>query len=177
MGGTAVSSIPQDILRIAESMIEKAEEKRRNRNRARDLDREIKNLYNNLSSRTLEYIRGLGSLGELDVEGVIGPFGIAEAVACAITFKATQLRKLFYQVKLINQELKGETSIDRVKVSIAKLTPHLAYAKGRELIDESFYRLTKEMLLKVKTPDDFRRFVDIFEAIVAYHRYYNPKEQ
>jgi CRISPR-associated protein Csm2 len=81
------------------------------------------------------------------------------------------------KIKMINQELKGEETLDRVRVNIIRLTPQLAYAKGRSLIDEDFYQISKELLSKVDSPEDFKKFADIMEAIVAYHRYYNPKEQ
>ncbi len=175
-----ISSIPKEILDIANSIIEdtiKKMESGKNREEVQKLRNKIDKSYNALCKELNRYIGNLNSLNVIDLESMVGASGVAEAIACCITFKATQLRKLFYQVKLIHQDIKKEGDVGRLKVSIAKLIPHLAYAKGRDLIDENFYQLTKNMLLKVETSEDFRIFVDIFEAIVAYHRYYNPKEQ
>ena len=113
------------------------------------------------------------------MKAFIEPCGIAEAIASTITFKPTQLRKIFHQIKAIKQELKGKNSLESHEVSLIKLLPLLAYSKGRGLISEDFYELSKALISKVRESlkkEDFDKFVDIFEAIVAYHKYYNPKE-
>ena len=113
------------------------------------------------------------------IKAFIEPCGIAEAIAATITFKPTQLRKIFHQIKVIKQEVKGADSLKSLEISLIKLLPLLAYSKGRGLISEDFYELSKVLISKVREglrKEDFDKFVDIFEAIVAYHRYYNPKE-
>ncbi len=107
------------------------------------------------------------------------PAGIAEAIASTITFKITQLRKLFHQIKTISKELRGEDTIDKYEARIIKILPILAYSKGRELISEDFYQLMKAMVDKVRETrkvKDYEKLVEIVEAIVAYHKYHYPKE-
>ncbi len=116
---------------------------------------------------------------EDSMKAFIEPCGIAEAIAATITFKPTQLRRIFHQIKTIKQEVKSADSLRSVEVSLIKILPLLAYSKGRGLISEDFYELSKALISKVRESlkkEDFDKFVDMFEAIVAYHRYYNPKE-
>ena len=75
-----------------------------------------------------------------------------------------QLRKFFGEVK--RQQLQGYNESSFVK-------PKLAYAVGRadgknKIVD--FYKVISEAMSHVKDEAQFRNFVQIFEAIVAYHK-------
>lgn len=89
------------------------------------------------------------------------------------TMKVTQLRKFFGHIKQIEAKIKGkknEETFDPTHLYI--LMPELAYALGRNLISQDFYELMKICLSpkKIKTIGDFRRFVEFFSAILAYHK-------
>ncbi len=79
----------------------------------------------------------------------------------------TQLRKFFGEVK--RQQLRGYNSTDFIL-----LKPKLAYAVGRvkdaNAKINDFYFVIADAIDKVKNADDFKRFIKIFEAIVAFHR-------
>ncbi len=145
--------------------------------RDRNLKNKLKDEYKSFMESILNKISSEDILiSNLDIEEFIEPEGICEGVATGITFKRTQLRKFFAEVKLISEKNKGEqiNSID-----ITKLIPKLAYSQARGLIDNHFFQFMKSLLEKVrrtKSKEDYENFVDIFEAIVAYHYYYNPKE-
>jgi CRISPR-associated protein Csm2 len=80
----------------------------------------------------------------------------------------SQLRKFFGEVK--RQQAKGF-----VKSEIILLKPKLAYAVGRNKNKEQsrimqFYQVIADAIDNVKNEHDFKRFIKIFEAIVAYHK-------
>ena len=143
-----------------------------------DDEKKLINEYKDFVNRTIDIINQRG-LSDDVVKTFIETKGIAEAIASTITFKPTQLRKIFHQIRTIKQELKGEVSLESFEISLIKILPLLAYSKGRGLISEDFYKLSRALISKVRESlkkEDFEKFVDIFEAIVAYHRYYKPKE-
>lgn len=79
----------------------------------------------------------------------------------------TQLRRFFGEVK--RQQLKGYDQTDFVL-----LKPKLAYAVGRAKNSSAkindFYFVIANAIDMVKSEDDFKRFIKIFESIVAYHK-------
>ncbi|HHG74681.1 MAG TPA: type III-A CRISPR-associated protein Csm2 [Persephonella sp.] len=152
--------------------------RRGNLNRLKEKEKKCGEKYEQFIEKTKDIINRYG-FSEDVVRAFIEPSGVAEAIASTITFKPTQLRKIFHQIKSIKQEVKGEADLGSNEISLIKLLPLLAYSKGRGLISEDFFELSKTLIAKVresKKREDFNKFVDIFEAIVAYHKYYNPKE-
>lgn len=93
-----------------------------------------------------------------------------------------QLRKFFGEVKRI------EINVDDNKTDIVMLKPLLAYAVGRDKdrngnnktkIKEFAEEINKGIDAVLDGKDlksDFSHFVKIFEAIVAYHKFYGAKE-
>jgi CRISPR-associated protein Csm2 len=81
-----------------------------------------------------------------------------------------QIRKIFGELKSIEEKLKREKSLERCKNDILLLMPHVAYARGRGVVSQNFYDLMKECitLKKIKEPKDFEAFVKFFTAVVAY---------
>ena len=92
-----------------------------------------------------------------------------------------QLRRFFGEVKRIEMNVKGN------KTDILMLKPMLAYAVGRDGINGRKTRIDMlanvlfEALSAIRVNDDshieqdYANFVNIFEAIVAYHKYYGGK--
>jgi CRISPR-associated protein Csm2 len=92
-----------------------------------------------------------------------------------------QLRKFFGEVKRI------ETNLSSNKADIIMLKPLLAYAVGRDKNDgrnkTKIDKFSEEMNRGIDAvidgkdlKSDFSHFVKIFEAIVAYHKFYGAKE-
>jgi len=109
------------------------------------------------------------------------PGGDADIVAKAIRkVKTAQIRKFFNKLKNLHQQAKRGRKIDEVKIEILKLMPELAYAKGRNVITDDFYKLMKACLLKegegnkqqckINSFPEFDNFMSFLEAIVAYHK-------
>ncbi|MCR5570282.1 MAG: type III-A CRISPR-associated protein Csm2 [Paludibacteraceae bacterium] len=78
-----------------------------------------------------------------------------------------QLRKFFGEVK--RQQMSGYDVTDFVL-----LKPKLAYAVGRAKQKDSkirdFYMVISDAIDKVKNEQQFKNFIKVFEAIVAYHK-------
>lgn len=78
-----------------------------------------------------------------------------------------QLRKFFGEVK--RQQMQGYNETDFVL-----LKPKLAYAVGRAKSRDAkindFYFVMSDAIDKVKDEKTFKNFIQIFEAIVAYHK-------
>lgn len=78
----------------------------------------------------------------------------------------SQLRKFFGEVK--RQQMTGYDVTDFVL-----LKPKLAYAVGRATKNakiEDFYVVLSDAIDKVENEVQFKNFIKIFEAIVAYHK-------
>jgi len=78
-----------------------------------------------------------------------------------------QLRKFFGEVK--RQQNRGFVNEDFIL-----LKPKLAYAVGRAKDPDAkindFYIVITDLMKHVNSEDSFKRFIKIFEAIVAYHK-------
>ncbi|HPT40472.1 MAG TPA: type III-A CRISPR-associated protein Csm2 [Candidatus Paceibacterota bacterium] len=79
----------------------------------------------------------------------------------------SQLRKFFGEVK--RQQALGFNSTDFIL-----LKPKLAYAVGRTKKPDSrmhdFYKVMSKAIDQVKDEKQFKNFIKLFEAIVAYHK-------
>lgn len=133
-------------------------------------------------SRVLKEIRSKEMLRELDVKEFADENGYADTLAKKFgrELKTTQLRKFFGAIKRIEGDLK-EKRWDEIKADFFLLKPKLANAKGRGLIPEEFYEFMKICMSKVDVGSDnekkenFQRMIEFIEAVVAYHKYYNPR--
>jgi CRISPR-associated protein Csm2 len=83
------------------------------------------------------------------------------------TLSTNQLRKFFGEVK--RQQMHGYDPTDFIL-----LKPKLAYAVGRAKGPDpkirDFYRVICDAIDHVKDEKQFKNFIKIFEAIVAYHK-------
>lgn len=132
-------------------------------------------------SGILKEIDSLKMLKELDTKKFADENGYADRLAGRFgkKLKTTQLRKFFGAIKEIESDLK-ERDWSSIEAKFFLLKPMLAYAKGRGLIPEEFYEFMKICMSKVDIgsnddkKENFRRLVEFLEAVVAYHKYYNP---
>lgn len=99
------------------------------------------------------------------------------------SMKVTQLRKIFTTIKKLEIQVKGKNPKDQLnEPELYMLLPHLAYARGRKLITPEFYNIMKGIIGdgkngKIKTVEDFNRFVDFMTAIIAYHKEVSMKKE
>ncbi len=95
------------------------------------------------------------------------------------TLSTTQLRKFFGELKNIEANT-SSISFNLAKIKMIK--PKLAYAVGREKSDnpkiKDLYIEFEQAINAISKYEHFKNFVQLFEAVVAYHKYYeNHKEK
>ncbi|MDW8087704.1 MAG: type III-A CRISPR-associated protein Csm2 [Candidatus Calescibacterium sp.] len=68
---------------------------------------------------------------------------------------------------------KSSEKIDpEFKRELDLLIPELVYGVARDVVDEKFYRVMEVCIRqKIKTFEDFERFVEFLTAIIAYYKY------
>lgn len=122
-------------------------------------------------------IKRINRMSEIKPEDYAEVGGWAEVVVRDVgdKLKPTQLRKIFHHLKHLQREFQ-KSAFNRAKV--ATMIPLLAYAKGRGHIPDEFHEL---LLLcfspeKCNSVEDFRSAVSFMEAIMAFHKFYNPKQ-
>jgi len=88
--------------------------------------------------------------------------------------KFTQIRKFFGHIKKIETtDIKGKKDNEEFDLTkLYLLMPELAYGYGRGVISKDFYEVMKICLggNKIKTVADFKMFVNLLTAVIAYHK-------
>ncbi|AEH51250.1 type III-A CRISPR-associated protein Csm2 [Pseudothermotoga thermarum] len=82
----------------------------------------------------------------------------------------TQLRRIFTEVK----RLSANDPAYKYKMKLVRA--RVAYAAGRFSELKEFAEIVKKAItVAEKNAENFKRFLDFFEAIVAYHKYFSVK--
>jgi CRISPR-associated protein Csm2 len=128
-------------------------------------------------------IRKAKNLSEVGIDEIAKENGITENLAKLRGFsdlKTSQLRKFFDILKKIQVDVNDKGWNESVENDFYMIRVNLAYARGRGLIPDEFFTLVSECIAKVISPDkdltkkNYLRFVQIMEAMVAYHKYTHP---
>lgn len=143
----------------------------RGRRNPREINPQIKNIIDELDKVKM--------LKDMNTKDFADENGYADIIArnSKKTLKTTQLRKFFGAIR----DIEREKDWNRMEAEFYLLKPKLANAIGRNLIPKDFYELMKVCMRKVDIGSDkdkvknFSKMVEFLEAIVAYHKYYNPK--
>lgn len=111
----------------------------------------------------------------------------AESIATkGFTVTPSQLRRFFGEVRRIETNSKRDPVY--LYSNIVMLSPMLAYAAGKDKNKEKdncqikiFYKIINEAITFIRPEkahifSDFRNFVLLLEAIVAYHKYFSKKQ-
>ncbi len=94
--------------------------------------------------------------------------------ATSKTNKGTQLRKFFDEILRLNTLAQAKDAdwnliLPQVHMVIAKT----AYAKGRNLVSQSFVNHVREGIEQVESPEDLRIFSNHMEAFMGFYKMYN----
>lgn len=90
--------------------------------------------------------------------------------------KPAQIRKFYDVIFSLNQRAKAEKA--NWNAIIAQLHRQLAlvhYAKGRELVSDSFVKMMDELIGAVEKKEDLQVITDFLEAFMAYYKECRPK--
>lgn len=146
---------------------------RKNRNnhkygREQQIPDEINNIITEINSCEM--------LSNMDMKDLVNENGIAYKVAgyaVDTNLKSNQLRNFFGFVK----KMERRNSWDKIESEFYLLKPRMAVKVGRNDISEGFYKVITAAMDKVDVGneqeklDNFKRFIEFFESIVAYHKY------
>ena len=143
-------------------------------------NRNNRNSNNNSNNKILEVtnkIKNLNMLSDMSVKDFADEGGYADIVAeNSKDLNTNQLRKFFGAVRLM--EKKDDLTWEKIEPDFYILKPRLAVSAGRKNISKDFYDLMMVTMKKVDIGNDeqkienFKIFVQFFESIVAYHKFY-----
>jgi CRISPR-associated protein Csm2 len=96
--------------------------------------------------------------------------------------KTTQIRKFLDAANRLRFHPDRKTNFTTaIKGELQLLRPKLAYAVGRQSEKnkgiKDLQTVIECAIKKVNTPDDFIRFLQLIESIVAYHKFAGGKDQ
>ncbi|MDR0981888.1 MAG: type III-A CRISPR-associated protein Csm2 [Culturomica sp.] len=114
---------------------------------------------NTITDKSVDFAKKFGNYLGTDVRGDRGKITVSKLTT-------NQLRKFFGEVK--RQQMSGYNETDFVL-----LKPKLAYAVGRTKGNSKitdFYEVMCAAINSVSNEKQFKNFIKIFEAIVAYHK-------
>lgn len=139
----------------------------RNKNKKQDNNSEI--------DKIIKKIENVSSFSEIKPKDYADEDGYAAIIAKELKkLNTNQLRKFFGAVRDI--EKKKEWS--DIEPELYLLKPKFAVSVGRKLIPKDFFKVMNVCLNKIdvgendEKKENFNTFVKFFEAIVAYHKYY-----
>jgi CRISPR-associated protein Csm2 len=121
-------------------------------------------------------------LRNLKIDDLVLPEGTLYQLAeyFSKSLKATQLRRVFHDLKRLEQDAKrGKQPFDRLRTELALTLPELAYAYGREVIPSEFYDFMRALLHPPKErfqdKEDIQRLIEILTALLAYHKFHGGR--
>ena len=136
--------------------------------REQEIPDEIKNIVRDLNSCKM--------LSEINTKELVDEKGVAYKVAGYAfenNLKANQLRNFFNVVK----KMERRNSWNKIESDFYLLKPRIAVKVGRGDVPEGFFKVITAAMDKVDVGsekdklDNFIRFIEFFESIVAYHKY------
>ena len=97
---------------------------------------------------------------------------VAEELSITASLKKSQLRKFYGDVKNLeqnwNNQQKSDAAFMGILPQIKMLKAKVAYAKSRDLVQDSFVHWINDNVDKINKPDDFKAFLLHFEAVVGF---------
>jgi CRISPR-associated protein Csm2 len=115
-------------------------------------------------------IARLAALNELEAETLVK---IAEKAGKSFSesrIKTTQIRRIHEHI--IRQLTRARTMKGETAKEIRLLKYHLVYAAGRERTMKPFADFFNPILDKVHEMKDLERFRQLFDAVLAYHKFF-----
>ena len=97
------------------------------------------------------------------------------------TVNITQIRRFFSHIRNLEVAWMDKPAMKELDksdlVELRKFMMFIRYAIGRKYLDPSLKDFFSVLIQRIYTYEDFRRFVDIFEALIAYYMYLSTVEK
>lgn len=85
--------------------------------------------------------------------------------------ETNQIRKFLDAINQIKTDLANNNDdFSKIETAVVMLKPKLAYAAARQKAAEPLSRVICKAVDKVHNQQDFERFVQLIESIIAYHK-------
>ncbi|RLB27943.1 MAG: type III-A CRISPR-associated protein Csm2 [Deltaproteobacteria bacterium] len=90
--------------------------------------------------------------------------------------KRTQLRKFYDEVLRLDSEARaaGKEQWKRILPLVHMLTAKAAYARGRDLVSDTFLSFIKDSVSQVQDQKDLMVFANFFEALMGFYIRHSP---
>jgi CRISPR-associated protein Csm2 len=136
-----------------------------------------------LVNKLIERVKKAGKLRNLPIEELVLPDGDLDQLARHFrqTLKATQLRRVFHDIKRLEQTARRSKpeEFSHIRTQLALTLPELAYAYGRDVIPKEFYEFMRTLLHppneRFQGKEDVQRLVEILTALLAYHKFHGGR--
>lgn len=91
--------------------------------------------------------------------------------------KPTQLRRFYDELVMLQEKVgSAEDRFEQQMPFIQMLKAKVAYAKGRDKVDENFERLLRKVVDEVKDPGTLKQAKLFMEAFMAFYKVHGPKD-
>jgi CRISPR-associated protein Csm2 len=132
----------------------------------------------NISTRMVKKIDKLSALKEYKTRDLVED---SEELGRELSkkLKTTQIRKFVDAVNRLKAQLADKGFTEEITSELILLRPKLAYAAARQPGSmDSLQQVLEAAIKKVEDdPDNFKRFVQLIESIIAYHKASGGREQ
>lgn len=94
--------------------------------------------------------------------------------------KPTQIRKFYDEVCMWAEKTRTSADLEKNLAFIKMVNAKVAYARGRELVDDKFVEWFSFCLAQIKSADEiglaaFQNFRTLFEAFMGFYKVARPK--
>lgn len=91
--------------------------------------------------------------------------------------KPTQLRRFYDELVMLQEKVGSDKDrFEQQRPFIQMLKAKVAYAKGRDKVDENFERLLRRVVDEVKDPQTLKQAKLFMEAFMAFYKVHGPKD-
>ncbi len=96
--------------------------------------------------------------------------------------KATQMRRFYDDMKAIERKIMAgkdikeqQANFERDRALIVMFKAKAVYAEKRKVAPRAFTQFIFDHVASIKDLDDFKGFLKVFEAVVAFHKFFSPE--
>lgn len=99
-----------------------------------------------------------------------------------VKLKPTQMRRFYDEFKAIERKIdmgkdlqERQANFERDRALIMMFKAKAAYAERRGVAPREFTQFIFDHMASIESLEDFRAFLKVFEAVVAFHRFYSQE--
>ena len=96
--------------------------------------------------------------------------------------KATQMRRFYDELKAIERKIMAgkdvkeqQANFERDRALIVMFKAKAVYAEKRKVAPRAFTQFIFDHVASINDLNDFKGFLKLFEAVVAFHKFFSPE--